>query len=279
MNACVEGNKRQLPPWMMQKVGASATATHVSDSVETNSSTKKGDIIKANATKKDTHKSEPSNLRAKCEVKGRKKLDQQEGKVTQKKRKGDKSKDRDKRSSIKKRKKLEDPSHGCYDVNPVRDDAMDLTVEDLMAIAEQYVKDYENKDRKERSSRQRESKWQFQDTNETGTTLDSSCENRISSGSGREDLSNSTSTTGELIATSTSQTGDPAQDMLDLFLGPLLRKTLEKEKIKSVVENAKITHEFSRQSQDKLAGEEMVPLMKKRNTLKDKVAMFLDQDM
>jgi len=143
----------------------------------------------------------------------------------------------------------------------------------------QYVKDYENKDRKERSSRQRESKWQFQDTNETGTTLDSSCENRISSGSGREDLSNSTSTTGELIATSTSQTGDPAQDMLDLFLGPLLRKTLEKEKIKSVVENAKITHEFSRQSQDKLAGEEMVPLMKKRNTLKDKVAMFLDQDM
>ncbi|KAL5168993.1 hypothetical protein HKD37_11G031004 [Glycine soja] len=223
----VQGNKRQLPPWMMQKVGASATATHVSDSVETNSSTKKGDIIKANATKKDTHKSEPSNLRAKCEVKERKKLDQQEGKVTQKKRKGDKSKDRDQRSSIKKRKKLEDPSHGCYDVNPVRDDAMDLTVEDLMTIAEQYVKDYENKDRKERSSRQR----------------------------------------------------DPAQDMLDLFLGPLLRKTLEKEKIKSVVENAKITHEFSRQSQDKLAGEEMVPLMKKRNTLKDKVAMFLDQDM
>ena len=72
----------------------------------------------------------------------RKKLDQQDGssdKVTQKKRKGDRSKDRDQRSSIKKRKKLEDPSHGCYDVSPVSDDAMDLTLEDLMAIAEQVI--------------------------------------------------------------------------------------------------------------------------------------------
>ena len=146
MHTCVEGSKRQLPPWMMQKVGA--TATHVSDSnnaVETNCYIKKGDIIKTNATKKD-HKSESSkrnsNLRAKCEVMGRKKLDQQDGssdKVTQKKRKGDRSKDRDQRSSIKKRKKLEDPSHGCYDVSPVSDDAMDLTLEDLMAIAEQVI--------------------------------------------------------------------------------------------------------------------------------------------
>ena len=57
MHTCVEGSKRQLPPWMMQKVGA--TATHVSDSnnaVETNCYIKKGDIIKTNATKKD-HKS------------------------------------------------------------------------------------------------------------------------------------------------------------------------------------------------------------------------------
>ncbi|TKY67699.1 hypothetical protein E2542_SST10594 [Spatholobus suberectus] len=292
MHTCVEGSKRQLPTWMMQKVGA--TAAHVSDSdnaVETNCSIRKGDIITDNATKKD-HKSEPSrrksNLRAKCEVKGRKKLDQQDGScenvaLTQKKKKKvEKCKDGDQRS-LKKRKKLEDPSHGSYDVYSVQassDDAMDLTVEDLMAIAEQYVKDYENKDRKEISSRQRESKWLFQVTNETGTTLDSPCENKNSSRSGMEALSNSTSTTGELIATNTSQTGDPAQDMLDLFLGPLLRKTLEKEeRSKSIVENVEITHEFTRPSQDELAGEEIVPLMKKRNTLKDKVAMFLDQDM
>ncbi|RDY07435.1 hypothetical protein CR513_08461, partial [Mucuna pruriens] len=280
----VEGSKRQLPPWMMQRVGA----THVSDSdnaVETNCSIKRGDIITANATEKD-HKSESSRrkskLRAKCEVKGRKKLGQQDGShdnvTPKKKKKSDKSKDRDQRSSTKKREELEDPSH-VYPVQASSDDAVDLTVEDLMAIAEQYVKDYENKDRKEISSRQRESKWQYQVTNETGTTLDFPCENKNSSGSGREALSNSASTTGELFATSTSQTGDPAQDMLDLFLGPLLRKTLEKEKSKSIVENVEITHQFTRQSQDELAGEEIVPLMKKRNTLKDKVAMFLDQDI
>lgn len=292
MNSCVEGSKRQLPPWMKQKVGA--PATHVSDSgnaVETNCSINKGEVIKINAAKKD-QKSGPSrrksSLRAKCGVKGRKKLDQQDGSsdnVTQKKKeKGEKSKDRDQRSSIKKRRKLEDPSHGCSDdVYPVQassDDAMDLTVEDLMVIAEQYVKDYENKDRKEKSGRQRESKWQFLVTNETGTAVDSPCENKYSSGSAREDLSSSTSTTGELIATSTSLTGDPAQDMLELFLGPLLKTTREKEeKSKSVVQNVEITHEFTRQSQDELAGEEIVPLMKKRNTLKDMVAMFLDQDM
>ncbi|CAJ1933773.1 unnamed protein product [Sphenostylis stenocarpa] len=275
---------------MMQKVGA--TVIHASDSskaVETNCSMKKVDNITANATKKD-YKSEPSrrkpNLRTMCDVNRRKKLDQKDGRgnrVTQKKKKSDKSNDRDQRSSTKKRKKLEDPSHGCYDVYQVQassDDAVDLTVEDLMVIAEQYVNEYENKDRKEISSRQRESKLEFQVRYETGTTLDSPCENKNSSESGREDLSNSTSTTDEVIATNTSQTGDPAQDILNLFLGPLLRKTLEKEeKNKSIVENAKITHDFTWQSQDELAGEEMVPLMKKRNTLKDKVAMFLDQDL
>ncbi|KAK7404362.1 hypothetical protein VNO78_05203 [Psophocarpus tetragonolobus] len=280
MNNCVEGSKRQLPPWMMLKVGA--TATHVRDSdsaVETNYSIKRGDSITANATKSEPLRRK-SNLRAKCEVKGRKKLDQPDGsanEVTQKKKQGDKSKVRDQRSS-KKRKKLEDPSHGCYDGYPVGDDdAMDLTVEDLMAIAEQYVKDYENKDKKEIPSRQHESKWQVQVTNETAR--DSPCGNKNinSLGSGNEDLSNSTSTTGELITSSTSQTGDPAQDMLDLLLGSLLRKTLEKEeeKSKSIVENVEITREFTGQSQDELAGE-VVPFIKKRKTLKDKVAMFLD---
>lgn len=143
----------------------------------------------------------------------------------------------------------------------------------------QYVKEYENKDRKKISSGRSESKWEFQVTNEAGTTLDSPCEIKNSLDSGKEDLSNSTSKTGEGIATSTSRTGDPAQDMLNLFLGPLLSKTLEKEKSKYIVDSAKFTHEFTRQSQDEFGGEERVPLMKKRSTLKDKVSMFLDQDL
>ncbi|XP_061342175.1 uncharacterized protein LOC133288435 isoform X2 [Gastrolobium bilobum] len=250
----------------------------------------KGDIIAANATKKDPKKEtskRKSNLNANCEVKGKRNLGQQGGNsndISQKKKmkkKGDRSSGRVQRSSIKKGQNLEDLSHGSYDVHPDQAsslDDVDLTIEDLMAIAEQYVRDYENTEQQETSGRQCKSKWQFPAITEAGTTLDSPCENKKSSSSRREALYSSTpTTTGELIATSSSQTGHPAQDMLDLFLGPLLRKTLEKEeKRKSTVESLEITHEFNRLSQDENVGEEMVPLMKKRNTLKDKVAMFLD---
>lgn len=139
----------------------------------------------------------------------------------------------------------------------------------------QYVKDYEKEQKK--TSRQCESKWQLPATTEAGITLDSPCENKKSSSSEREALYNSSPTTGEVIPRSITQTGNPAQDMLDLLLGPLLRKTIEKEeKSKSSVESVVVTHEFMRQSQNEIVGEEMVPLVKKRNTLKDKVAMLLD---
>ncbi|MCH84391.1 hypothetical protein A2U01_0005223, partial [Trifolium medium] len=126
---------------------------------------------------------------------------------------------------------LEDHSRGSSDrdhVCPVQassDDDMELTVEDLMAIAEQYVKDSEDKEPQETTSRRCEPKWQFSATTEVGTTLDSSCENKKSSSMEREALYNSAPslTTGEVIPTSTSQIGHPAQDMLDVFLGPLLR--------------------------------------------------------
>jgi hypothetical protein len=75
------------------------------------------------------------------------------------------------------------------------------------------------------TSRRCEPMWQFPPTTEVGTTLDSSCENKKTSSMEREALCNSapSPTTGEVIPTSTSQIGHPAQDMLDVFLGPLLR--------------------------------------------------------
>ena len=143
----------------------------------------------------------------------------------------------------------------------------------------QYVKGYEDKKRQETSVRQCESKWQFPAKSESGPNLDFCCENTKPSFSSRETLCNSTpTTTSELITTSTSQTGDPAQDMLDLLFGPLLKKPLEKEeeKNKSLVGGLESTSEFTRKSKDDLVGEEMFPLMKKRSTLRDKVAMLLD---
>lgn len=71
------------------------------------------------------------------------------------------------------------------------------------------------------------------------------------------------------------KTGDPAQDMLDLFLGPLLKKPFEQEN-RSFIKDMEFAYEFERQSQNTVVGEEIEPLMKKKSSLKDKVAMFLD---
>lgn len=71
------------------------------------------------------------------------------------------------------------------------------------------------------------------------------------------------------------RTGDPAQDMLDLFLGPLLKKPFEQEN-RSFIKDMEFAYEFQRQSQNTVVGEEIEPLMKKKSSLKDKVAMFLD---
>lgn len=70
-----------------------------------------------------------------------------------------------------------------------------------------------------------------------------------------------------------SRTGDPAQDMLDLFLGPLLKKPRgDKEKKIEFTTN----DEGLRQLSQNDVGEEMVSQMKSKSSLKDKVAMFLD---
>lgn len=256
MNNCVEGRKRQLPSWMKRPVSVSVIdgiaygpscmmpipkvddASHESDSgnvVEANHSIENEAIGAANVKKIDCKKEtikRKSNSSAKGEVKGKTNLDQRnemgdDDANENKKKKAIKSKDGAPRRSTKKRGNLEDLSHGGSDdvclVQVSSDDDMELTVDDLMAIAEQYVKDYEEKELQETSSRQCEPNWQFPATAEAGTTLDSFRENKKPSNSVREALYNSSPATEEVIPTSTSQIGHPAQDMLDVFLGPLLR--------------------------------------------------------
>lgn len=81
--------------------------------------------------------------------------------------------------------------------------------------------------------------------------------------------------TSDEIVINISRTGDPAQEMLDLFLGPLLKKPLEEQKrIESITKDMIVIPELRKQSQNHV-GEEFVPLMKKKSSLKDKVAVFL----
>lgn len=76
-------------------------------------------------------------------------------------------------------------------------------------------------------------------------------------------------------------TGNPAQDMLDLFLGPLLQKSAPvKERLIEPVEevcNFSLveTNEKAVYREEKKPAEERETLVKKKGSLKDKVAMFL----
>lgn len=80
---------------------------------------------------------------------------------------------------------------------------------------------------------------------------------------------------------SVSRTGDPAQDMLDLFLGPLLKKPVEDQNRAKFTANDIFDIEFRKlsETQKNDAGQEhtvAAPVMKKKSSLKDKVAVLLD---
>lgn len=80
---------------------------------------------------------------------------------------------------------------------------------------------------------------------------------------------------------SVSRTGDPAQDMLDLFLGPLLKKPVEDQNRTKFTANDIFDIEFRKlsETQKNDAGQEHTvasPVMKKKSSLKDKVAVLLD---
>lgn len=81
----------------------------------------------------------------------------------------------------------------------------------------------------------------------------------------------------EQTVISAGVTGDPAYDMLDLFLGPLLKKPLEEQrKTEYMMEDVAFCPRFDFQNQNNIVGEEVAPIMKKKSSLKDKVAKLLD---
>lgn len=86
--------------------------------------------------------------------------------------------------------------------------------------------------------------------------------------------SSTSNETGELVPTRTSRAGDPAQEMLELLLGPLPKPLGKKNK--SIIDSVEFTQEPPRKSQVQFSGEDKVPLTKKKCSLKDKVGLFLD---
>ncbi|XP_059649848.1 uncharacterized protein LOC132295571 [Cornus florida] len=158
------------------------------------------------------------------------------------------------------------------------DDEGELTVEDLMSIAKEYIETDKDTDQQQLLDRKQEEECQWSATSFSTDRLEGSlnvpqCSRKLPMP--KETTFTENSTKEGII--SNPITGDPTQDMLDLFLGPLLNKPLEEEKkVESIVQDLTFSYELKIHNQNDVLGEELVPLTKKKSSLKDKVAFFLD---
>ncbi|KAJ1694078.1 hypothetical protein LUZ63_010776 [Rhynchospora breviuscula] len=159
----------------------------------------------------------------------------------------------------------------------ISDDETDLTVDDLVSIAEEYVNADKHKQEQRASAT----------TTENGPAKNAS-KPLLGPSITKGLLKCSTNTPSPDFSdyaigenpTNVPKSGDPAQEMLDLFLGPLLRKPppVKEPAVESVDEVCSISlvktcdHAVYREGN---AVEETETLAKKKSSLKDKVSMFL----
>ncbi|KAL3522873.1 hypothetical protein ACH5RR_015707 [Cinchona calisaya] len=155
----------------------------------------------------------------------------------------------------------------------------DLTMDDLMTIAKEYVQEGIDTKLDVSSKRGHMAGSQSEDIDQSGNSGTFPRGNRRSF----EDHASSSCSAPTANPTHVADgfkpamSGNPTQDMLDLFLGPLLKKTQEQDKEGGLIaEETKFTYEAKRQHRSGVLGEEPVVLVKKKSSLKDKVAMFLD---
>ncbi|KAJ4849756.1 hypothetical protein Tsubulata_042993 [Turnera subulata] len=192
----------------------------------------------------------------------------------------DKRSSRDERSVKKKGKatgrgrssssrEVNDPSSLAVDDDD-DDDDFDLTVDDLVSIAQEYVKAEAD------SAANRSLNQGCESGNiDTGNGLD----HRIESTAKQSSDPSKGGEGGGCLVGEGRRTGDPAQDMLDLLLGPLLNKPVEEGKRTDLdIEDDASFFEFRNLRQNNLVLEEKVPLVvvKKKTSLKDKVSLLLD---
>ncbi|KAG8650888.1 hypothetical protein MANES_07G076000v8 [Manihot esculenta] len=234
------GRRRRLPTWM---VGATASATAAVDDQDRKKTTT-GDPEEGNPNL--PRNSIPPRTRAN----------------TSKRRKA-------KVATFRNREEV--PTHDDDD-----DDA-GLTVEDLVTIAQEYVKVNQYSESKRPLNQKCEPQGQHATITSSSNDLEGPFlapfnEQQLPSSETTASCSSSMNLTSEQSLIKVSHTGDPAQDMLDLFLGPLLKKPpLEDEKRSGLFsKDTDLVFELRKRSQNDV-GEEIVPVTKKKSSLKDKV--------
>ncbi|KAJ3682314.1 hypothetical protein LUZ60_014887 [Juncus effusus] len=185
------------------------------------------------------------------------------------KNKAEIGKDDGKRSS---KKKLKGDEIDEFSPKFSDDGEIDLTVDDLVSIAEEYVNVDEEKQRNQTSTSTTITE------NNTTKNRSKSIEASLLNPNLNFEITDQNDNHENIAQTNIVKTGDAAQDMLDLFLGPLLKNPgLNKEPSFESVEPACSTSLFERSERETYRGEKVdEPLEKKKSSLKDKVALFLD---
>ncbi|XP_074285172.1 uncharacterized protein LOC141610810 [Silene latifolia] len=278
-----EGGRRQLPSWMLRQCTAAQPSnsevkqqnsevpllenkSHVLEKSETRTRDRESSHQEA-----DQHDEEPYLLKLGRTVKRKrtnKRVNDKGYNLPKSNLEADKGSRRKRyqgnSSGKKKKKKTGVSMEGSYDGAVPSED--ELTVEDLVSIAEEYLSaDMMEPENLRLNSKTRSEK------DPTAQTIDLKPHTHNA-------LSTKSSLTDPLCSEDSIiyDTGDPAQDMLNLLLGGFLKKSKEAEKKDdAITKNLILDYDVSRRSQYDTIGE-VVPVVRKKASFKDKVAMLLD---
>ncbi|XP_015071881.1 uncharacterized protein LOC107015942 isoform X1 [Solanum pennellii] len=139
----------------------------------------------------------------------------------------------------------------------------DLTVEDLMSIAKEYV----NENEQATSGKGKSGPTEDAISMSIGSL--SEVDNQSLRRETNFDCISIQERTIEDASPKLNMSENPTQDMLDLFLGPLLKKTHEEKRVELVREEMSLAHDLNKKTRSNPS--EVQPLMvKKKSSLKDK---------
>nr|XP_043607372.1 uncharacterized protein LOC122579294 [Erigeron canadensis] len=156
---------------------------------------------------------------------------------------------------------------------------VDLTMEDLLSIAKEFVEN----DKRDLSQKKRAEEHCKLKSDALYTSLDKTRNSLLASQDTTSHMHEETTSHHDCVENTASEvtlpdfqmTEDSTQDMLNLFLGPLLMKPIAKEDPRPV-KNISISHEIKNQLNEAVISDKPVTVTKKKSRLREAVAMLLD---
>ncbi|KAL4570031.1 hypothetical protein LXL04_025680 [Taraxacum kok-saghyz] len=268
--------KRRLPSWMTAASTANKPTktldldpddiiTNQEVNIVTKSTKPKAKVLIHKHKKEVSPSSDTKSLLVKCETKRKKRETVEKEAIEPHDFKQEKKKLRRVKTEVEEphisRKKKEDNSQSSDE------DDEDLTMDDLLTIAQQFVEN----DKRD-TGQQKSSEKLLKRKNSSHSSSSVNTNSIIAPQDTKPPIQSTENTTSTDILT---MTGDPAQDMLDLLLGPLLKKPIPKKEV-TLYEDMIVPHEVKNHEHDPIVSNKPVDFTKKKSSLRDAVAMFLD---